>query len=339
MAEDVGEPLLVVRSLQKSFSQTSVLADVSLNIYPGDIFGIIGISGCGKTTLLRLLIGYLKPDSGEVLCHNGSSDASEDTTPSTSAAYSSLADCPEAIRRRFGFSAQQPSFYPELTVRENLEYFAALYTIASERIPDKVQRAIARLGLQHDTETLAANLSGGMQKRLDIAVALVHEPKILILDEPTADLDVFNRRAVWKLLKDINAEGTTIIIASHFLEEIETVCTSIAVLHGRKIIEQGSMDSLRHLLSSNQEVHLKLKSRNYNTIRAALTKLHVPVSSIREANGILVAQSPHADQLLQSILHLAEQYRDDVEDVSVQQPSLNEMFENMIGERPLWNNT
>ena len=325
MTEVVGEPLLVVKGLRKQFDGRSVLSDVSFNVYPGDIFGIIGISGSGKTTLLQLLVGFLQSDSGDILYNQGSS-SSLTNIPS----YCSFNDCSELIQRRIGFAAQHPSFYEELTVTENLSYFGSLYNIPEDKLQENVRNAITLLGLQNEALTLAGELSGGMQKRLDIAIALVHNPRLLLLDEPTADLDIVNRRMIWKLLKTINEHGTTIIISSHFLDEIEQLCSMIAVLHQHRILEQGKAEDLRRLLTVNKEVHLDLKSKNYGMIRKALAKQGLPGALVDERDGMLVAQSPQAEQLLQSILHLVEQYHEEVIDIYVHQPSLNDIFESMV---------
>ncbi|MBI2147123.1 ABC transporter ATP-binding protein [Candidatus Woesearchaeota archaeon] len=324
MSEDVGEALIRVRSLSKQFSHRPVLSNVSFDIHAGDIFGIIGVSGSGKTTLLQLLIGYLQPDSGEILYHQGSSDDSIDPQ------YVPVASEPSAARRRFGFSAQEPSFYHELTVAENLSYFGSLYNLSGEKLQKNIGYAITMLSLQNEAETIAGELSGGMQKRLDIAVSLIHGPRVLILDEPTADLDIASRRQIWAMLKKINAAGTTVIIASHFLEEMEHLCTTIAILHNHHVVEKGDVAGLKRLLYQGQEVHLELRSRNYEKLKKSLALQNIPIGTIREADGVLIAQSPEAEHLLQSIIHLVEQQKEEVVDVSLQRPTLNDVFETMI---------
>ncbi len=223
--------MLKIANLNKLYGNKLVLNSVSLEIGQGEIFGIVGPSGAGKTTLLECIVGFTGFQQGEVLVSQAGSLVS--------------ARRHKDIKKKFGFAAQCPSFYGSLTVRENLEYFGSLYGLDRNTLKHNAEVLINLVGLSGDGNTLARNLSGGMQKRLDVACALIHGPRILILDEPTADLDPMARKQMAELIKKINAEGTTIIIASHIFDEIEKICSRISVINRHNISAVGSVDSLK----------------------------------------------------------------------------------------------
>ncbi len=317
-------PVIKIENLSKKFYTHPILTNITLSVYKGEIFGIIGVSGAGKTTLLELLIGFLKPDTGSIKLHMGGllgdAGASEN--------YASLHEHPDVVKSLFGFATQRPSFYDDLTVRENLEYFGEMYDIRDAVLQKNIQTVLDLVGLREQEHAFSGELSGGMQKRLDIACALVHNPKILILDEPTADLDIILRKHFWELVKRINRNGTTIILASHFLDEIENLCNRIAILHDQQIVKEGSVHELKKLYAKNQELHLTVKSRDYGKLVQQLqqqNRFHV-TKMVREGHK-LVIHSPQAELLLHYVIHAAEKSGDQVTDVFLNKPNLNEIFE------------
>jgi len=214
--------LIQLKEVTKTFGKNCVLDSINLSIPENQITGIIGASGEGKTTILKLLIGFYKPTSGEVsyLRRN---------------VFKAMKD----IEKCFGFATEDGSFYNKLTVRENLFYFARLYGIKTAKIQDAVEDIINLVELQDAINTLAEELSIGMKKRLDLACALVHDPKILIMDEPTEDLDPLLRKQMIDLIRKIKKQGTTIVLTTHLLNEMDSVCDKIAILFNKKIVEDG----------------------------------------------------------------------------------------------------
>ncbi|MEM4369220.1 MAG: ABC transporter ATP-binding protein, partial [Candidatus Woesearchaeota archaeon] len=284
-------PIIYVRGVSKSFGKHQVLQDVTFHINKGEILGIIGASGVGKTTLLNIIVGFVQPDSGEIVLnipHKPGWGGSRD------------------VKRMFGFAAQTPSFYPHLTARENIEHFAALYGFTKAERRLRAESLLKLVGLSDFAELLASQLSGGMQKRLDIACALVHNPPILILDEPVADIDLLLRQQMWNLIKAINKRGTTVIIASHFLLELESLCTRIALLHKKKITQIGSPPELSSALLKKHRMTLELASRNYTQLFSELArdpKLKCQFF-IQEGKAVLLTESP--EELLHALVHILE---------------------------------
>ncbi|RMD58001.1 ABC transporter ATP-binding protein [Candidatus Woesearchaeota archaeon] len=302
---------LQVRNVGKSFGANTVLEGVDFDVRSGEIFGLIGMSGAGKTTLLNILVGALSPDSGDVLV----------AMPDGSSA--SVRKEPVKARRMFGFSTQSPSFYDRLTVRENLEHFARLYGLQKEDARRRALAVMDLVGLGSARDIEASKLSGGMQKRLDIACALIHDPSILVLDEPTADLDPIMRKNLWQLMRDINVKGTTIILASHFLAEIELLCSRIAILNSSRIVDIGSAKDLRNVYARNFNLYVQTFSQDYSRLLRALGK------DARIEGGELVLNTSKPKRALSIIAKVL--LEGDVASVNLSRPSLGEVFEKVVG--------
>lgn len=236
--------IMQLQNVSKRYGNRLILNNVNLDIYQGEILSIIGENGSGKTTLLKMIIGFLHPDSGKILYN--SIDISNNQ---------------KAISKDFGFATQENSFYPNLTAKENLEYFGGLYNLSKQDIEYNIKIILNLVKLTDSQDFLAKHLSTGMQRRLDIACSLINNPRILILDEPTEDLDIFLRKEMLELVKKINARGTTIILTSHLLSEIELVTDRIAILANKTIAKIGSLSTLKSLAKKRtlDEVFASLK--------------------------------------------------------------------------------
>ncbi|MBI5398217.1 ABC transporter ATP-binding protein, partial [Candidatus Woesearchaeota archaeon] len=259
---DTARPILQVKGISKRFKKKKVLESISFDVYQRDIFGIIGMSGSGKTTLFRMLLGFDHPDEGDIQVQQAVLAKRHKNAP-LSEEMLSVFKYPMRVQTRFGFAAQLPSFYDHLTAEENIDFYAQLYGLPTRVREENKQRLLELTGLVAERDTLAAHLSGGMQRRLDIACALIHNPRILLLDEPTSDLDPIIRRQIWSMIRKINEQGTTVIVSSHILEEVEQLCTKIAILHDRKVLGYGTFDELKALFARKQEVHIRSRPGNF----------------------------------------------------------------------------
>ncbi len=222
------EFIVQVKGVNKKFGDNIVLRNVNLDVIKGELFCIVGTNGSGKTTLLKMLIGFLDPDEGEVFYHS-----------------KNIKKNVKEVRKDFGFATQENAFYPKLTVEENMRYFGNLYGLKKEILKENIEKLLKLVELHGAKKVLAENLSIGMERRLDIACSLIHNPKILILDEPTEDLDVTLRKAILNLIKAINKSGTTIIMTSHLLNEIQDSFDRIAILDNNSIIKVGTLKDFR----------------------------------------------------------------------------------------------
>jgi ABC-2 type transport system ATP-binding protein len=213
-----------VRELRKSFGAHKVVEGLTLQVGAGEICGFLGANGSGKTTTIRMLCGLLTPDGGSGRC----------------VGYDVIREAP-AIRRQVGYMTQRFSLYEDLTVRENLEFVASVYEL--QRQPQAVQQILQRMGLTERAGQLAGHLSGGFKQRLALAACILHTPRLLLLDEPTAGVDAKARREFWDLIHDMAGEGLTVLVSTHYMDEAER-CRRIVYLSQGRIVVQGTADNL-----------------------------------------------------------------------------------------------
>ncbi len=224
------------------------LTDVSLVIRQSDVFGLLGPNGAGKTTLISILCGIMPPSSGEITFYQQGVKISE-----------------SARRSVVGFVPQEYAFYQELTPRQNLDYFGAMYNLSKSRLIESREYLLDVLGLMKAADKKVGTFSGGMKRRVNLAIGIIHEPGILFLDEPTVGVDVQSKNAIIRYLQEINRQGTTIIYTSHHMSEAEEFCNRIALIdNGRVIADGGLTDLLReNNVNSLQTLFIKLTGEEY----------------------------------------------------------------------------
>lgn len=218
-------PLIEFKNVSQNFNGKNVLQDVNLTINQHQILGLVGRSGSGKTTLFRLFLRIYKPSKGKI--------------------YFNGKKVNDKIKQKVGFASQENSFYPRLTVEENLRYFGCMYNLPKKLLRTRIDRLLELMQLENSRKVWAKNLSGGMKRRLDLAIALVHDPDVLILDEPTTGLDIILNENIWQLILKIKEHGKTIIVSSHNLEEIEKHCTEIAFVSHGQVVEWEKLKKLK----------------------------------------------------------------------------------------------
>jgi ABC-2 type transport system ATP-binding protein len=222
--------------------------DLSLKILQGSVFGLLGPNGAGKSTTVMMLCGLMRPDHGSV-----------------NVLGMNTVEHSEEIRRQIGVATQEVALLPTLTAYENLFYFGRMYGLRAPEIRESIERDLHIFGLSNKSKKQVHTFSGGMKKRLNLIAALLHNPKILILDEPTAGVDVQSRNMILDFLIELKKKGTTIIYSSHLMEEAEKICTHLAIVDEGKLIEEGTPDSLlkAHAECKNLEQYfLKITGKN-----------------------------------------------------------------------------
>jgi ABC-2 type transport system ATP-binding protein len=217
-----------VRSLKKSFGDVPVLAGLDFGIASGEVYGLLGPNGAGKTTCINIICGLLAADGGSVRLAGRAPD--------------------EGDRREIGVVPQEIALYRQLTCLENLTFFASAYGVGKEQRRERAELCLEAVGLGDRADDLVATLSGGMHRRLNVAVGLIHEPLLLILDEPTVGLDLEARQRAWELIETLRKAGTTILLTTHYLEEAEALCNRIGIITSGRIAAEGSMAELRGLI-------------------------------------------------------------------------------------------
>ena len=261
------QPLIMVKSLAKNYGKKLVLKDVTFEVFQGDIFGVIGMSGSGKTTLFQMMSGVISSQAGDILVRR---DVFFSPKKKDIPDYVSVFRNSTKVKQNFGFASQIPSFYEHLTAEENLLMYCSLYGLPKKKARENCARMLRLVDLTSEKDTIAAELSGGMQRRLDIACSLIHDPKVLFLDEPTSDLDPLMRRQIWALIKEISGKGTTIFIASHILEEVENLCTKIAILHDRHVLGYGTLKELKELFNRGKQIRVEYDVDDYDGLSKRL---------------------------------------------------------------------
>lgn len=223
------KPIIQISQLSKKYKDAEMysLNDFTLSIYEGQIFGLLGPNGAGKTTLISMLCGLVKPTSG--------SFSIDDLT---------YAKNSSEIKKIIGVVPQEYALYPTLTARENLLYFGSMYGLKGNDLKEKVIESLDFLGLLKFADKRIETFSGGMKRRINLIAGILHNPKVLFLDEPTVGVDVQSKNAIIDYLKKLNKNGTTIIYTSHHLSEAEDFCTDIAIVDRGKIYAEGTPNNL-----------------------------------------------------------------------------------------------
>jgi ABC-2 type transport system ATP-binding protein len=221
---------VLLTGLTRHFGETVAVEELSLEVRSGELFGIVGPDGAGKTTTLRMLAGVLPPSGGEGRVHG--IDVGED---------------PEAVKPFIAYMSQQFGLYTDLTVRENIDFYADLYRVPRKERPPRLERLFAFSNLGDFQDRLAGNLSGGMKQKLSLCCALIHHPRVLLLDEPTFGVDPISRRDLWLILHEMVGEGVTILVSTSYLDEAER-CDRVALLHRGRVLALDTPQRLLDLL-------------------------------------------------------------------------------------------
>lgn len=268
---------LHIKNVSKIFKNSNgqefcAVDNVSLGIEPGKIYGLLGPNGAGKSTLINMISGILKPDVGTI-------DVFDiDVVKETDKSKKMIGVVPQEIVMEMAF-----------TVKEVLYYFAGMYGVSREDREKRIPEILRELSLEDKMNDRARNLSGGMKRRLMIAKAMIHHPKLLILDEPTAGVDVSLRQKIWQLVRRLNAEGTTILFTTHYLEEAEQLCESIMLIDHGRVIKSGKLKDIQNEFSKNA-IHFELFDRNVAHLPGVLelgSEYEYPMTNLAMDMGII----------------------------------------------------
>jgi ABC-2 type transport system ATP-binding protein len=243
---DLTGSAILIENLVKNFEDVTAVDDISLRVAKGELFGLLGPNGAGKTTIINILCGLTKPTSGSAGV--GGYDIQKE---------------PMKVKELIGVCIQETAVYPYLTGEENVDLFGNLHSMNKELLRTRRVMLLERMGLTTDAKRKAEKYSGGMKRRLSLILALIHDPLIAFLDEPTVAMDPQSRHAVWDFIKELKKEGKTIVLTTHYMEEAEELCDRVGIIDHGKLIALGSP---RDLISQNQvknmeDVFIKLTGR------------------------------------------------------------------------------
>lgn len=303
-------PILAVSDVHKRYGATVALDRVSFHVDEGEMFGLLGPNGAGKTTLLSILSCLLGKTSG---------DATILGRPVT-------VDDPE-LRRQIAIVPQELALYGELTARENLEFFGGLYGLARTDLRNRCGEVLAAIGLADRADHRAETFSGGMKRRLNLGIALMHRPKLLMLDEPTTGVDPQSRNHIFEEIRRINAAGVTVVYTSHYMEEVQALCKRIGIIDHGKLIACDTLDGLLRSI----EGLLQLRVR---PITPALLKQLTALDGVRltERGGDeLELQCRDVKTALLRVINVLNEHQVELVGLETEEPSLERVFLHLTG--------
>ena len=236
------EPIIEVKGLTKKYGRREVLHGLDFNICKGEIFGLFGPNGAGKSTFISILATLIKPSSGDILVSG-----------------SSVVQKPDKAKADIGFVPQDIALYPMLSGQDNLEFWAGVYGLRGGLKKERIAEAAAVARLEDRMKDRVSQYSGGMKRRLNIAVSLLHHPEILVMDEPTVGVDIQSRRYILDALEGLKREGRTIVFTSHYIDELETLCDRISVMDKGRIIQSGTAEELKQICGADKLETVLLK--------------------------------------------------------------------------------
>jgi len=240
------ESAIVIDNLTKKFEDVTAVDELSLEVKKGELFGLLGPNGAGKTTTINVLCGVLEPTSGSVSV--GGYDVRKD---------------PEKIKELIGVCPQDTAVFSYLTGRENVELFGNLHTMSKEKLKRNTDELLGKMSLLEDAKRRVGKYSGGMRRRINLIMALVHDPEIAFLDEPTVGMDPQSRRAVWEFIKELKKQNKTVILTTHYMEEAEELCDRVGIIDHGKLIALGSPEQLKKKFGAKnlEEIFIQLTGR------------------------------------------------------------------------------
>jgi ABC-2 type transport system ATP-binding protein len=235
-----GNVALRVEAISKHYGEIAAVSDVSFDVHQGEVFGLLGLNGAGKTTLISMLATERRPSAGDALLLGHS-----------------IRDERRVVRQMIGVAPQEVALYPTLTAAENLRFFGRIYNVQGAELASRVEQLLAFVRLQDLSDDLVATYSGGMKRRLNLAVALVHRPKLILLDEPTAGVDPQSREEILALVRRLRDEGNAVLYTTHYMEEAEGLCDRLGILNQGKLVAVGTLDGLLRNLDWSEVIELK----------------------------------------------------------------------------------
>jgi ABC-2 type transport system ATP-binding protein len=310
--------LLEVSQLRKTFGHFVAVEDVSFSVSAGEVFGLLGPNGAGKSTTMNMIAGLLAPNAGSILLDGQELDPEN-----------------RELRMALGVVPQDLAIYPDLTARENLHFFGRLYGIKGRELKSRIADALERTGLTSRADDRSANFSGGMKRRLNFGVALLHRPRLLILDEPTVGVDPQSRAHLLDCVRALSAEGMAAVYASHYMEEVEAICQRVAIVDRGRVLACDNLQTLLGHMSADLCLHVSKPSAGFAEKLNGLGRLEP------ESNGSAtivvprerVDQAHPLNETLTRIIDLLNRSHVDLRSVETNDANLERLFLQLTGSR------
>lgn len=305
--------MLEVFKLSKSYKGKRAVDDVNLYLDEGESVGLLGPNGAGKSTTISMISTLIKPTSGDIKFHG-----------------KSTVEAPGPLRKVLGVVPQEIALYEGLSAYENLKFFGKIYKVEQRLLEARIQEVLELVGLKDKQRELVKTFSGGMKRRVNIAASLLHQPKILILDEPTVGIDPQSRSHILAMIKQMNeCSGTTVLYTSHYMEEVEQLCKRVYIMDHGKIIAAGTQAELMSILSSENKIRIQLDRPSPSFIEAinGLGPIHHVETKEENISFITSKGSP----VLGTLVHEAEKAGVELINYQLDAPSLEDVFLHLTG--------
>lgn len=306
--------LVTFREVVKKYDTTITVNHLSFNIDQGEIFGLLGPNGAGKSTTIHMLAGLLKPSGGDILVEGFS-----------------IRKHPLEVKKRIGLVPQELAIYETLTARENVTFFAKLYGLRGSLLSDRVDEALQFVGLLDKAKDKPSTFSGGMKRRLNIACAIMHRPKLIIMDEPTVGIDPQSRNHILESVRELNKLGSTVIYTSHYMEEVEAICTRIGILDEGKLIACGTKDELKRQVGQEEKLIFVIDKKSAPAMKEMAE--HPGVLQLAERDNSLTLEVTVKESLsiLQDLLFILQKHGINIRKLTREEPNLESLFLQMTG--------
>lgn len=304
--------LAVLRNVVKRYDQKVTVDHVNLTIEDGEIFGLLGPNGAGKSTTINMICGLTKPDSGEITI-----DGLEVTAN------------PLDVKRRIGLVPQDLALYESMTATENVNFFGKLYGLRGKLLKERVEEALVFTGLSDRAKDKPATFSGGMKRRLNIACAIMHRPKLIIMDEPTVGIDPQSRNHILESVKTLNKLGSTVLYTSHYMEEVEAICDRVAIMDKGHIIACGTEKELREKVAHEEKI--VIRAANITSPLVNELTSHPRINRVVAAGDGVELYLPSSQSELQDILFIFSKHKGIIVSLHIEEPDLETLFLSLTG--------
>ncbi len=312
--------IIVAKRLKKSYGKGENLVkavdNISIEIHENEIFGLLGPNGAGKTTVLKMIVGLLKPDEGEVSILEMDPYQYE-----------------KKLKQKLGIIPQSLIFYNDLTVDENLWFLAKIYDIPKNIAKKRIDQLISKVGLENKRKQLARTLSGGLQRRLNLILGVIHDPSIILCDEPTPGLDPQSRVVVWDFIRELPKQGKTVILTTHFMEEADRLCDRVAIIDHGKILVMDTPRNLKTSIGEGDLVEFTLSNSEQQFLEK-ISRLLKDFNGIEDSivsSGRITIRALDVVPQLSQILNYIEKAGAQVENMSLRNTTLEDVFIDLTG--------
>lgn len=305
--------LIEIKNVTKRFDDKIAVDNISLSIEDGDIFGLLGPNGAGKSTLISMITGLLKPDSGDILVDG----------------YSIIKN-PLEVKRQLGLVPQEIALMETVSAYDNLEFWGSLYGLKGKLLKERINEALEVAGLADRKNEKIKKFSGGMKRRLNIAAAILHHPRMLIMDEPTVGIDPQSRNHIFEFTKEINKNrNTTVIYTSHYMEEVDYLCKGLFIMDLGKEVAYGTKKSVKAMVSDKSR--LLLKPDRYTAETLIRVKALEGVMDLTEEDGMLKLVVKEESFNLNTIINSLYEEKIKIRGITFEEPTLEEVFLSLTG--------